>query len=72
VHVSIRVMSVPASIVHERRVVLSLFLMSDNVQVKVYMRRSGAFADPPCVAYRSRRSQAAEQIEAGNRAGLMP
>jgi hypothetical protein len=50
VHVSICVTSVPAPIVHGRRVVLSLFLMSDNVQVKVYMRRSGAFADLAGVA----------------------
>jgi hypothetical protein len=51
---------------------LSLFLVSNNTQVNMHIRRSEAFADLVCVAYRSRRSQAAEQIEAGNRAGLMP
>jgi hypothetical protein len=51
---------------------LSLFLVPNNTQVIVHMRRSEAFADLACVPYRSRRSQAAEQIEAGNRAGLMP
>jgi len=51
---------------------LSLFLVSEDAQVNVHMRRSEAFAGLAYVAYRSRRSQAAEQIEAGNRAGLMP
>jgi hypothetical protein len=72
VHVSICVTSVPAPVAHERRVVLSLFLVSHNVQVNVHMRWSDGFADVLCVAYLSPRSQAAEQIEAGNRAGLMP
>jgi hypothetical protein len=72
VHISICATSVPVSVSHERRAVLSLFLVSKDVQVNVYMRRSDAFADLACAAYRSHRSQAAEQIEAGNRAGLMP
>jgi len=47
-------------------------MVSNNAQVNAQMRRSHAFANLICVAYRSCRSQAAEQIEAGNRAGLMP
>jgi len=46
--------------------------MAEDAQVMAHIRRSHAFADRAHVAYRSRRSQAAEQIEAGNRAGLMP
>jgi len=45
VHISICATSVPASISHERRAVLSLFLVSTDVQVNVHMRRSDAFAD---------------------------
>jgi hypothetical protein len=64
---------VSTSIVRATRAsLLSHFLASNNAQVNVHIRRSRAFADLACVAYRSRRSQAAEQIEAGNRAGLMP
>jgi len=44
--------------------------MPNNPQVKAHICRSAGFADLEDVAYRSRRSQAAEQIEAGNRAGL--
>jgi len=42
------------------------------MQVIVHLCRSQVFAHRAHVAYRSHRSQAAEQIEAGNRAGLMP
>jgi hypothetical protein len=45
VHASIDVTSVPASIAHEHRVVLSLFLVPDNTQVSGHMCRSDAFAD---------------------------
>jgi len=45
VHISICATSVPASISHERRAVLSLFLVSTDVQVNAHMCRSDAFAD---------------------------